>query len=430
MNLTKQKKTTAFLLACASLLGMSACAQTGRPPEKTQVTLLHGWSGDTVDCVAMREIFESFNRENADVQINCIALPGGDAVIEKAEEMYAVGKVPDMISTSGSGGQPFYDYIITNGYALDLMPYIQEDPEFADDVSPLNQENWSTEDGRLFTVSDVLMVSGYWYNAALFEEAGITEPPVTWEEFREDCRKLNRLKSDGSVYAMEANSEAMSDLFDAFLVSQSPDAKAQLKQYSRTGFDFKSSLIVKGLEEFRTLYKDSGIRISGTYFIDALSAFNSGRSAILVGGVWSNVNISDEIRARFATFPGAGGKTVSCVSAGINYILGSSGDRAKEEACVRFLKYMLRDDIQEKLAVITGQMPSNPNISLEDYRASIPVLAEAVRIANAAEIQIDRSAIQWRNDEDASLCFLENLPAFLSGDMTAQEFSALLSQSQ
>lgn len=424
----KRKKAVAVLFTAAFVFTLSGCSRTSPQPEKTQVTLLHGWSGDTVDCVAMRRIFDSFNEENPDIRINCIALPGGDAVIERAQEMYAVGKVPDIMSTSGSGGQPFYDYIITNGYALDLMPYIREYPSFADSVSPLNLDSWSTEDGRLFTVSDVLMMSGYWYNADLFLEAGICAPPITWDEFREDCRKLNRIRSDGSVCAMEANSEAMSDLFDVFLVSQSPDAEGLLKKYSRTGFDFQSSLIVNGLQDFRELCGDSGIRISGTYFVDALSSFNSGRSAILVGGVWSNVNISDDINARFATFPGAGGNTVSCVSAGINYILGSSGDKAKEDACVRFLKYMLRDDIQEKLAVVTGQMPSNPNISLEDYRAGIPVLAEAVRIANSADIHIERSAIQWRNDEDANACFVNRLPDFLSGSLTAQDFSALLSR--
>lgn len=425
-----KRKASAAIAALLFMLLLPACSQQVPAAEKTQITLLHGWNGSTVDCVAMREIFDSFNAENPDVQLNCMALPGGNAVIEKAEEMYAVGKVPDIISTSGSGGRSFYDYIITNGYALDLMPYIREDTDFAGDVSVLNRNSWSTGDGRLFTVSDVLMMSGYWYNEDLFREAGITSPPATWEEFEEVCRKLNHLRSNGSVCALEANSDSMSDLFDAFLVSQSPDAEATLKEYSQTGFDFESELIVNGLENFRRLCKDSGIRISGTYFVDALSNFNSGRSALLLGGVWSNVSISKDISARFATFPGADGKTVSCVSAGINYILGNSGDRAKEDACVRFLKYMLRDDIQEKLAVITGQMPSNPNISLEDYRESIPALAEAVRIANSADIHIDRSAIQWRNDEDAQTYFQNCLPEFLSGSMTAQEFSGRLSAYQ
>lgn len=423
-----KRSASAIILAILFLFLVPACAQQVPAAEKTQITLLHGWSGNTVDCVAMREIFDSFNAENPDVQLNCMALPGGDAVIEKAEEMYAVGKVPDIISTSGCGGSAFYNYIITNGYALDLMPYIREDTDFAEDLSALNQDSWSTGDGRLFTISDVLMMSGYWYNVDLFQEAGIQSPPATWEEFEEACQKLNHLRSDGSVRALEANSDSMSDLFDAFLVSQSNEAETLLKKYSQTGFDFQSELIVTGLENFRKLCKSSGIRISGTYFVDALSNFNSGRSALLLGGVWSNVSISKDINARFATFPGTGGKTVSCVSAGINYILGNSGDRAKEDACIRFIKYMLRDDIQEKLAVITGQMPSNPTISLEDYRESIPALVEAVRIANSADVHIERSAIQWRNDEDAQTYFQDCLPDFLSGSITAQEFSDLLSQ--
>lgn len=425
-----KKRMAIGIALCFMGMCLFGCDRQPAVEGKTQITLLHGWSSDSVDSVAMREIFEDFNRENPDIQLSCIAMPGGDAVIQKAQEMYAVGKVPDIISTSGSGGQFFYDYIIANGYALDLMPYLKEDAEFEKDLSELNRTCWETEDGRLFTASDVLMMSGYWYNEDLFQEAGIEAAPATWEEFRIACDKLNGLREDGSICALAANTDSMTDLFDAYLAGRNKEAPALLQEYSRTGFDFSSELIIEGLEGFRQLCRDCEIQFTGTYFVDGLDAFNRGKSAMLLGGVWSNVSLNEKIHARFASFPGEEGKAVSCVSAGINYILGSSGDKFREEACVRFLKYMLRDDVQERLAVSTGQMPSNPRVSLEDYREQIPLLAEAVRIANSADIHIERSAVQWRNDEEAQNCFFTYLSDFIEGEEAAEDFARRLAACQ
>ena len=71
----------------------------------------------------------------------------------------------------------------SEGYAVDLMPYMEKDPEFKSMISPATLERWKTSDGKLFTVSDVLLESGYWYNKKIFENAGISKVPSSWEEF-------------------------------------------------------------------------------------------------------------------------------------------------------------------------------------------------------------------------------------------------------
>ena len=63
------------------------------------------------------------------------------------------------------------------------MPYLEKDQEFADSVAPEIISYWQ-KDGKLYTLSDVLLLGGgYWYNADIFEKAGIESVPETWMSF-------------------------------------------------------------------------------------------------------------------------------------------------------------------------------------------------------------------------------------------------------
>lgn len=63
-------------------------------------------------------------------------------------------------------------------------------------------------DSKLYEIPYQMKANGYMYNKALFEQAGITEVPSTWQEFLETCQKLKDagitpLTTD-DAYAMQA----------------------------------------------------------------------------------------------------------------------------------------------------------------------------------------------------------------------------------
>ena len=71
-----------------------------------------------------------------------------------------------------------------NNMALDIMPYLKEDKEFAANISRTNLNYWTTDKGQLFTVADVLSLSGgYWYNKDILDAAGAESPPKSWDAF-------------------------------------------------------------------------------------------------------------------------------------------------------------------------------------------------------------------------------------------------------
>ena len=55
----------------------------------------------------------------------------------------------------------------------ELVPYLEKDEKFANNISPVIRESWTTTQNRLYTVSDVLLLGGYWYNEEIFQKAQV-----------------------------------------------------------------------------------------------------------------------------------------------------------------------------------------------------------------------------------------------------------------
>jgi ABC-type glycerol-3-phosphate transport system substrate-binding protein len=88
-------------------------------------------------------------------------------------------------------------------------------PEFLDKVYPapetiLNEQRFKNNfvdvviddflyQGKIFAVPLAVDSLGLYYNKDLFNEAGLTAPPQTWEEFVADCRKLSQVSSSGVI---------------------------------------------------------------------------------------------------------------------------------------------------------------------------------------------------------------------------------------
>ena len=177
-------------LLCLLLLLLMGCES--KPEESVEITLIHGWGNTEADHVAMRQIYQDFEKEHPQIKLNLVSMPSSEDVITKVEDMLTVGEIPDIVFTGGIGRETIYDFMVENEYAVDLMPYIEADESFRKDVSESILSYWTEEGNRLYTVSDVLLMSGYWYNTEIFEKAGIEELPTNWEEFIQVCQKLSQ----------------------------------------------------------------------------------------------------------------------------------------------------------------------------------------------------------------------------------------------
>ena len=202
-----RKRVVFRRLTAAGIAGICIFAGAGCRQETEEapieITLMHGYGGTLESYQIMQEIYDEFSEQNPDIRLNSIAYINNQVAVEKANDMLAVGEMPDILSTNS------LSYIIDNavktGMALDLMPYIEEDPEWKEQIHPSVFETWEDEQGHLYTIPDALEWAGYWYNADYLKAAGITDEngdvkiPRTWSEMigtAEDIRDWN----DALVY--------------------------------------------------------------------------------------------------------------------------------------------------------------------------------------------------------------------------------------
>ena len=410
------KRIAELLLLCMLLL-LSGCSS--EPEPITEITFLHGWGSTEADHETMRRIYRDFELENPDIKLNMVSMPTSDEVVRKTEDMVMVGDVPDVIFLGGRGVDSIYRYMVEHEYALDLTPYLREDAAFAESLAAANLEQWTTADGALYTVSDVLMLcGGYWYNAEIFAQAGVTETPQTWDALESACEKIAAWaeQTGSGVQPMHLSSEGYQYFMDQILAASDPEA---LEDTSR----LRPDALFHALDILERLQTYSGGRSDKYTYRDETSLFNDGKLAIYVNGVWGAAMIDDALDVRYALLP-AVGESICCESAGAGYVLGRTGDPVRQAASIRFLKYMLSEPVQTRILLETQQVPANPNIRIADYEPQMPRLSQAVETAQQAQIKIEIPEQIWT---DAQLrVFSEHIFDVLSGDFNRQTFYDLL----
>ena len=405
-----------LLVLCLAVLLTACQSQT---QELTEITFIHGWGSTEADHETMRQIYRDFETENPDIKINMISMPTSDEVVRKTEDMVMVGTIPDIVFLGGKGIDSIYQYMVDHRYALDLMPYLQEDAEFAANLAPANLEYWTTEDGKLYSVSDVLILGGgYWYNKEIFQQAGVTSIPKTWNEFEAACRKIEYWseRSFSDVQPMHLSAEGYLYFTDHIMASMGTSILED-------EIPLEANTLFRVLDILKNVHEHS-VGKSGNYtYRDETSLFNEGKLAIYVNGVWGAAMIAEDLDVAYALMP-SGGKSICCESAGAGYILGNTGDSKRQEASVRFLKYMLSEGVQKRILLETQQVPANPNIDITEYEDEMPRFCQAVATAQQAEIKIEVPGQLWTNQQ--TQVFSEYVFSVLNGEFNRQTFFDLL----
>ena len=396
---------TWILLICCIL---SSCE---KEKKKVIITVIHSWGGTETDHVAMRQIYEQFQNENPDINIRLISMPTRNETLRKVEDMIMVGDTPDIIAFSGMGENSIYNFMVENNMALDIQPYLEEDLEFDRDVSETNKKYWTTGAGDLYTVVDVLSLSGgYWYNEEILEKAGIKQLPETWNEFIDMCDRINEWSKEESteVKPLRPSAEGYLYFMDHMLFSE----KDFVSEISDEDF-------VDTLKKMESIYHFSKFENTSYSYRDETRLFNEGRLAIYVNGVWGAPMISEKIHAKYALLPTNDGISMSCESASLGYVLGKSGSKEREDASVRFLKYILSEKVQTQILERTEQFPANPNISLEKYKNEKNRMYHAATLVLDAERKIEIPDNVWSASQKEY--FTDNIFKVLTNEMDKQE---------
>lgn len=219
---------------------------------------------------------------------------------------------------------------------------------------------WQT-DGKQYGVPYTVGIVGFWYNKALFQQAGISAPPPTWDEFLADIQKL---KAAGIAPIAVGGKDRWPDAFfwDYMAVRM---CSQQTLQRSSTEFDFSDPCFTQAGAKVQELLNakpfQNGFLATPAQQGATSSAglLGNGKAAMELQGHW-NPSVMQPLTPDkkglgadlgwfpFPSVPGGAGAPDAALGGGDGF----SCSRNAPPACVDFLKYIVSPQVQTRWAAL------------------------------------------------------------------------------
>ena len=240
------KKKVAMCLCMGMVIGLMTGA-TAQADDEVKLTFWKSPHSDREDEIWASMIAE-FNKEYPNISVEFLNV-AWDSVVEKETAAFAAGSGPDVSFQTEQF--PLY---AKNGYLTALDDYVSDDKRAGYPESALE---YCSYDGQLMGVPFVALDSVMFYNKDLFEEAGITEVPTTWDELVDVAKKLT-LDKDGDG---ETDQWGMMFEMDDYWQPLTYIIQAGADQWNenRTNIGFNNEQGVEGLSFFNKLYNEEQV---------------------------------------------------------------------------------------------------------------------------------------------------------------------------
>lgn len=339
------RKIVSVLAATAALLAAipgAECSAKGKDP----VTLQYfTWTSGSMS--AIEPMVEKFNETNEDnIKVEVVLKTGEWQTALKTAILS--GQAPDILH-----GVQDVTEALSNGWIEPWDNYLSDD--FKEKIDPYTYK--VDVDGSLSTYAFVWGAKTYKmaYNKDIFEAAGITELPTTWDEIYETAKKITET-GNGEYYGFGLSSATAGSAV-AFIAEPIGAYEGLYKM----GYDFQNNTydftyMKPYIELFRKMIAE-GITFPGAETLDNDSIraqFAAGRIAMLPSVSWDCAAINDQFEAScnwdvfdWPSSMSGENKGALCLRDQANYMLSSSSEH-KEEAA-KFVEFMLGEDFQSEL---------------------------------------------------------------------------------
>ena len=370
-NDTAESSTQAGSTAGTEGASQSADAGSG---EKVTIEYWHT-NSETRGGAAVQSIVDAFNAANSDIEVVTRYNDGYDGLMQNLQADVAAGTTPDIVQVSYSNIEYFpnnFAYVAPD----ELMKNYSDTPDFitdnfAENIISLGSDNQGTLIGFPYAVSNPIL----YYNKDIFEEAGITEVPTTWDEVREAALTIKENTGKNALHLQENDTWVLQALLEC-------NGGKMLTWID--GVPTCTLADPKNVEAFQlyadmTLVDETAIHISTD---EAIQAFNAGELGMLVSSCANLSGIEDSAQFEIGTaqFPVFEGEK-RAVPAGGCVLAVMSQDDAKKEAVAKFLQFLYEDDnIVEWIAgtgYVAPTISSNECQGMQDLLASDPLMEAA-----------------------------------------------------
>jgi len=350
-RIMKKKLLAAMLcvaMAATSLVGCGGSGDSGKDTdtakssekgsdeEKVELTI---WETSRNKDDWYTSMEKKFLEEHPNITLNKVVKEG-----DPGNEFYqavASGTAPDLVNCSFT----MMDSYITSGILEPLNQYTDEWDEWGNFTK--EYVDMFTKDGKVYGVPNQVAPMLFGYNKALFEEAGIKEPPKTWDEAVEVAKKINDPDNQVAGYATLA--AEWTEWFFQYYVWQGGGGLAKKNEDGTAELTFTDPAVIKAAEYYQKLKSEGVLQSDLTLkFSDLVTNFGLGKIGMMpFAGDWVSEAITkgidpDDIGL---CLPPAGpsGKQTTAIG-GDCWVINAKADQAKKDAAWEYIKYYTGKD--------------------------------------------------------------------------------------
>jgi multiple sugar transport system substrate-binding protein len=368
--LRRQLTTWGILLLCLSLLLSGGCqVQTPTEPGVINLTLWHG-----INPPPNRDVFQKlvngFNQTHPQINVNAYYIGQPDQQMPKILTAVVGNASPDIL---------WYSPQITGQLVeLDAIQPIEEwlnkSPRKAE-IDPTLFEAMELN-GQIWSIPMATNNTAIFYRPSLFEKAGITKLPLTWEEFRVAAQKLTRdLNGDGKldqhgIVLPLGKGEWTVFTWLPFMYS----AEGELIDQDQVNL-FNPGAIA-ALQFWSDLITDNSAILSAPERGYEQDNFISGKVAMQITGPWT-LGYLEAAGIGYGVFPIPAQKQQATVVGGEHLFVMKTTPQ-HQQAALTFLDYVLSEEFQAEWSLGTGYLPVNlktrQSQKYQDYLSQQPRL--------------------------------------------------------
>jgi multiple sugar transport system substrate-binding protein len=311
----------ALVAGCGGGSDDSTTAGQGKgpvPDPKQPVTIsFASWVGGTR---GMKVLYKKFQKAHPNIKVEFQEIPSEEAR-RKLTTQIAGGNAPDSAYLDAGTVTAF----AARNALVNLDSYVKRTETVNPDDFVEAFRQTATYQGKTYALPLDGESTGLFYRKDLFEAAGITEPPKTWEEFEADAKKLTQPDKKQYGFALFAPSPESAYYWYPWLWQAGGDLLSDDEK--KIAFDSDAGRTAADFYIGLTKYAPKDFLNSNSY--DGRIAFSQGKVGMYVAGGWLAGVLAEEfpkIDGKWATAPlpegSAGCKTTI---AGDNLALFSGG---------------------------------------------------------------------------------------------------------
>lgn len=417
------------LAACSTGSGGGGSEPTVVDPEgeiePREISWLLSRPADGGVISAMEQIAQEYAQEHPGFELSFITTPDRPSYLQKYETLAAANQLPELFDTDAT---PFAQKLRDDGRMMDVEVLL-EDLGLYEDYRPAALNYQRFDDGSLHMIPFEFQLEFFWYNTALFEQAGI-EVPETLEDFPAMCTALREIGV--TPIALDGQDQWPLERYMAYhpFRTAGPEYVQQLKNGEAKLSDPTGTAAVEWLSSLG----EAGCFAEGfssTGYADAQSAFTSGRAAVYNIGTWELSNLAtdaldpavrDDID--FFTLP----LTADSVTDANEYVspsgIGMAVNAKTFDPLVRdFLKFAL--ERYPEVYAASGALSPTTDVETTLPENATPLYERAVAMADEVG---ERTALPWDTqlDPTSNSRLQQELTLLVQGDSTPDDFIATM----